>query len=243
MATKKKTDRESVKKAAARAEKRAATAKRADTVKPGAVKNSDDEERALFLHHLGKLPKLIKAKDDAVNAIRGFYKTAKADGFVKFDFDEASIIQGSDGEKKKQEAIRRSLQIARWLGCDLGTQLDMFSEPVRVPAVDRAYEDGLTVGMMGGTAGPAHAPETEQYRRYMEGFHEGNERRLKVGIKPLHPEVAKDEAEKAAKKKKREAEQAEDAKVFDAPASGVAMTRDEYKKQQAQQQGQGDLVN
>lgn len=244
MAPRKKPTKEAIQKAAAKAERRSKSAPKQDTVKalkPG-VNDTDEQNRALFLHHL---PKVADLKDKVATAtanLRNAYKAAKADGFLKADFDTAFEIQGAEGEKKRKAAIARSLQIARWLGCDLGAQLDMFVEDPLVPAADRAYEEGKTDSLQGKSAKPSYDPSTEQHRRYMAGFHDATEARIKGGITKLHPEVQKDEADKATKKAQREAEQAKDAAAFDAPTSGVAMTREEFKRQQAAKDGQGDLA-
>ena len=243
---------EEIREKANKAEARAAKAPKADTVnadatksdaakeaKPKPAKNAprvsnDDQDRALFLQALPKIAKLIADKDAAVAALRNAYKQAKADGFDKVDFDEAFKMQGHEGEKVKKAAISRSLRIARWLGMDLGDQLDMFEQPSRVPAADRSFEEGKTQAMQGISARCDYAPDTEQYRNFMRGWHAGQEV-LSQGFKKLHPEVEKDQADKAAAKEKVEGQKAEDAKAFDAPASGVAMTRAEFNKQQAQQ--------
>lgn len=242
----KKTDRASVQKAANAAEKRAAKAQKADTVKPietPARVNNDDQERALFLHHLPKIADKKALLTKISGELRVLYKTAKADGFTKKDFDTAFVIQGAEGEKAKKAAIARELKIAQWLGCaDLGAQLDMFERDAGVPAVDRAYEEGKTDSMLGKSASPSYDPSLPQHKRYMEGYHDATEARVKAGITKLHPEVQKDEADKAAKKKKREEDQAKDAQAFDAPSSGVAMTRSEFKQQQAARDGQGDTA-
>jgi hypothetical protein len=246
--------REKADKAAARAAK----APKADTVKadapktdaasekpaktPKAEKNAprvsnDDQDRALFLQALPKIAKLTADKDAAVAALRNAYKQAKADGFAKGDFDEAFKMQGHEGEKVKKAAISRSLRIARWLGMDLGAQLDMFEQDARVPAVDRAYEEGKSQAMQGLSLKCDYSPDTEQYRTFAAGWHHGQEI-LSKGFKRLHPEVAADEKAKLIKKAEREAAQAEDAKAFDAPASGVAMTRAEFEKKKAQESQQ-----
>ena len=233
--------KEDIQKAAAAAERRSKIAKKNDTVKPGAVEatktNTDDQERALFLHHLPKIAEGKAAIEKATNALRVLYKSAKADGFVKADFVEAFIIQGQDGEKAKKAAIQRSLQIARWLGCDLGTQGDLFAEDPRVPAEDHAYEQGKTACLLGLSPNPPYDPSLPQHKRWMEGYHDATEARIQAGITKLHPEVQKDEAEKKAKKKRREEEQAKDAAAFDEPpTSGTPMTREQYRQQQAAQQ-------
>ena len=80
----------------------------------------DPEAKALFLHHLPKIEAGKKAIDDATNALRILYKSAKADGLLKCDFDVAKDMQKADGEKKKKAAIARELTIARWLGYEIG---------------------------------------------------------------------------------------------------------------------------
>jgi hypothetical protein len=243
---------EEIREKANKAEARAAKAPKADTVKadasksdapkekaPKAPKNAprasnDDQDRALFLQALPKIAKLNADKDAAVAALRNAYKQAKADGFAKSDFDEAFKMQGHEGEKVKKAAIQRSLRIARWLGMDLGAQLDMFEQDARVPAVDRAYEEGKSQAMQGISLKCDYAQETEQYRTFAAGWHHGQEI-LSKGFKKLHPEVEADEKAKLIKRAEREAAQAEDAKAFDAPASGVAMTRKEFEAQKQQQ--------
>lgn len=233
-----------------KAEARSAKAPKADTVKAeakpptsksdvpkekpakGAAKASnDDQDRALFLQALPKVGQLRAALNTANANLRNAYKQAKADGFAKKDFDEAFQMQGAEGEKVKKAAISRSLRIARWLGMDLGSQLDMFEQDARVPAIDRAYEEGKSQAMQGISLKCDYAQETEQYRTFSAGWYHGQEV-LSKGFKKLHPEVAADEASKLIKKAKADEEKAKDAEAFDAPASGVAMTRSEFKKQQ-----------
>lgn len=247
---------EEIREKANKAEARAAKAPKADTVKADAPKSdapkekapkktprasNDDIDRAAFLNYLPKVAERKKEIVDAtavVNRIKGtlrtLYKQALADGFSASDFEEGIRLQGNDGEKAKKNGIIRSLRIARWLGMDLGAQLDMFEEPSRVPATDRAYEEGKAAGLKGESGTCQYAPDLPQHQRFMEGWHSGQEIRAK-GFKALHPEVAKDEAEKAAKKADREKAQAEDAKAFDAPASGVAMTRSQFEAQKQHQ--------
>ena len=239
MAPRKKPTKEDVQKAAAKAERRSKTAPKQDSVKAPGANDTDEQNRALFLHHLPKIDDLKGKVATATANLRNAYKTAKADGFLKEDFEIAFEIRDAEGEKKRKAAIARSLQIARWLGCDLGAQLDLFTQDERVPAEDRAYEEGKTDSMLGKSAKPSYDPSLPQHAQYMQGYHDATESRIKSGITKLHPEVQKDQDDKATKKAQREAEQAADAEAFDAPKpiSGVAMTREEYKRQQAAAQG------
>lgn len=225
---------EEIKEKAAKAEARAKTAKKADTVKaPKAAKEAAKQQaataksasgdnandKALFLHHL---PKIAAGKEkiaEATNALRLLYKTAKADGFLKVDFEDAFLMQGEEGEKKKKAAIARSLQIAQWLGYDLGTQLDLFAQDERVPAEDRAYAEGETASMQGKSANPDYHPSTPQHRAYMKGYHDHQEK-LGGQFKKLETE--------------EEAGYPTDPGYPKQPSNVVAMSREELKKQQAE---------
>lgn len=211
----------------------------------------DEESRALFLQTLPKIADL-KAKLNTANSnLRNAYKTAKKDGFLKVDFDIAFQLQQPEGEKARKATIARDLTIAKWMGCDLGSQLDMFVQDERVPAVDRAFEEGVACSMEGKPAKPGYDPATEQYRSFMAGFHKDQER-LHKGFKKLKPEtpeaaIAADEAQKATERAKVEAQKAADAANFDndededeetapeteaAPTSGVPMTRSQFAARQ-----------
>lgn len=221
-----------IKEKAEKAEARAKTAKKADTVKApkGAKKAAEQQaatakpasgdnanDKALFLHHLPKVAEAKQKIKDATNAIRLLYKTAKADGFLKKDFDDAFEMQGEEGEKKKKAAIARSLQIAQWLGYDLGTQLDLFAQDERVPAEDRAYSEGETASMQGKSANPDYHPSTAQHRAYMAGYHD-HQAKLGGQFKKL------DEATGYPT----------DPGYPKQPSNVVAMSREELKKQQAE---------
>jgi len=157
---------------------------------------TNEEDKALFLHHLPK----IKAQRDkiatAVSDLRLLYKTAKADGFEKADFDMALAIETAEKEAKTKAKIARQLQIAQFVDADLGQQLDMFLEPSRVPAVDRAYNEGQSAAMQHRAAKPGYDMATEQHREYMRGYHEVQTKQLKAGIGKTAAEPPKP-AEKA----------------------------------------------
>lgn len=199
----------------------------------------DQEARALFLNHLPKIAELKKKLNTANSNLRNAYKTAKADGFLKDDFEIAFQMQGDGGEKARKAAIARQLTIAKWLGCDLGSQLDLFVEPERVPAVERAYEEGQVDAMSNKPAKPSYDPSTPQHAQYMQGFHDATEKAVKKGIGRLHPAVEADTKEVAAQKVKTAKQKGDDEKAFEAPeqTSGVAMTRSQLKEMQAKSDG------
>lgn len=224
--------------------------------KPEPVKfNSelDQEEKALFLNHMPKIRAAKEALATANSNLRNLYKKAKAEGgFEKTDFDHAFELETAEKEAKTRAKIARQLKIAKIVGSDLGAQLDMFLEPVRTPAADRAYEEGERRAMEGAQANPSYDPSTEQYRKYMEGFHSVSESRIKDGIKVTDPAVKENIANRAKDKAKVDQQKAVDAQAFEGgekpsaegkpepeatkpgatPSSGTPMTRAQFRAQQ-----------
>lgn len=222
------------------AEKPAKAAKAA----PKIFNNDDPEAKALFLQHLPKVKDLRAKVAKATADLRNSYKSAKAQGgFEKVDFDYAIEVETAEAEAKARAKIARRLTIARYMGSDLGAQLDMFLEPDRTPAADRAYNEGQTASMKGESARPDYAPETEQYRQWMAGYNDDQETRIKKGIKPLsegEKEVAEDIKQTKAQKDAIKTQKAADANAFDkpkeVPTSGTPMTRAEFLAQQQKEE-------
>lgn len=257
-----------------RAEARAGGAPAAAPKPPVASGNTDDldrEEKALFLHHMP----LIKAAKEALNTansnLRNLYKKAKAEGnFTKADFDTAFALETAEKEARERAKIARALKIARIVGSAMGNQLDLFLEPDRTPIADRAYSEGEKASMENRAASPPYDPSTEAYRKYMEGFHT-HQATLAKGIKPTNPAVKEDVKATAEQKAVVDQQKAQDDKAFEQPdkpngepvkasgesdkpgepaaaapaASGVAMTRAQFKAaQEARQKAEaGEKTN
>ena len=189
------------------------------------------EDKALFLHHL---PKIKAQKDKLTTAmadLRNLYKTAKADGFEKADFDIAAALETAEKEAKTKAKIARQLQVAQWLDSDLGQQLDMFLEPSRMPAADRAYIEGQNAAMQHLAAKPSYDPATEQHREYMRGYHEVQTKQLKAGIgktAAAEPEPKKPAAPNVSGGHPVSAGQATGEPV----TSGLRMSRADFARQQ-----------
>jgi hypothetical protein len=209
----------------------------------------DAEEKALFLRHRPLIEAQLKKVNTAVSDLRKLYKTAKAEGgFTKADFDFARQLETAEAEEKARAKIARNFKIAKIVGSDIGAQLDMFEQPSRIPAVDRAAEEGQRASMEGKTAAPKYDPSTPQYRAYMDAYHADQEQRIKDGIKPTEAaqEVADDEKKKSETKLITKAQKEADAKAFEeaeakknsppksVPQSGVPMTRSEFNAKRAQ---------
>lgn len=245
--------------AADRAQARSDNGKPAEKAAPAAPAaaaaprvNSDDldrEEKALFLnHHLPAVRKARAAVAKATADLRNAYKKAKAEGnFAKADFDMAFAVETAEAEARERAKIARALRIAKIMGSSLGNQLDMFLEPDRTPAADRAYEEGQRCSIENRQAKPPYDPSTEQFRRFMEGFHE-HQATLAKGIKPTNEAVKEDVKATAADKAKNDQQRAVDEQTFDKPVgesdkpkpetvkeepkSGTPMTRAQFKASQ-----------
>lgn len=249
-----------------------ASAPAAPAAAPAPSGNTDDldrEEKALFLHHMPR----IKAAKDRVNSatadLRNLYKKAKAEGnFTKADFDTAFALETAEKEARERARIARALKIAKIVGSAMGNQLDLFLEPDRTPAIDRAREEGERASMEGKSAQPPYDPSTPQFKTWLEGWH-GHQATLAKGIRPTNPAVKEDVAAAASQKANSDQQRAQDAQAFEAdgktpkasqpanpdanaeipggqppPAaaeqkSGVPLTRAQFKAQQEQAKAAG----
>jgi len=129
---------------------------------------TDDERRALTLHHLH----LYSAADALVEKAKADRKAicdqAKADLGKWAVADIKDMIIAKD-EKVAKGNIERALRIARWAGLPVGTQVSMFD----VPVDDRAKSDGMTAGMEGQPCDPPRHLPLGQHQQWISGWHEG----------------------------------------------------------------------
>lgn len=165
---------------------------------------TDDQRYALTVQHSRKYEASLAAKKKADADHKNICKAAHAElGDTAVD-DIQDLIAGktAEGEKTLMARIKaeeeRQKRIARWLGLALGAEPSMFDTD-RTPASDRAFAQGKRAGLAGDPCSPTHAPDTEQYRRWMEGFHEGQAVLAQGFKKSIAPEAAKIAAETAAR--------------------------------------------
>jgi len=142
----------------------------------------DPDKRELFLSDLRKWQALDKAAKSASAKRRAFEKEIKSDGFLLDQIHLADKLGTPEGEEEFRMHTANMLIAAQYVGAEIGTQLSLFLEPSRVPAVDLAYDSGVQDSIEGKTAKPGFDPSTEQFRRYMAGYNDETERRIKKGI-------------------------------------------------------------
>lgn len=131
---------------------------------------TDDEQRALTLHHM----RLYAAADALVEKAKGERQMvgdqARADlgkGAVK---DIKDLIAAGD-EKKVKAAIERSMRLARWAGVPINFQLDMFAD--REPAEEKWAKDGKHAGMSGDVCQPPGHLPTSAHNTWISAWHDG----------------------------------------------------------------------
>lgn len=159
------------------------TKKKANTKKPkistepsnGTAELRDDELRALAINHKGLFERALAAKKAKDADFRNCCKKIKAElGDTGVAIIKAMVeLDSQEGEAAVIARIRAQARAARWSGLPVGTQIELsLGEPDRTPAVDRAYDEGKQASMGHKECKPPYSPDTEQYRKWMEGFHE-----------------------------------------------------------------------
>lgn len=154
--------------------------KAADAAEPGHNKLSDADLQALTIQWKGKFERARAAKKKADADFKNVCKQAKAELGKDAVADIKDMIAFDDkaGEVAVRNEIARQAKVMRWAGLPLGAQLELqLAEPDRTPSVDRAFDEGKRASMENKPAKPEYAPETEQYRSYMAGYQEDQDRR------------------------------------------------------------------
>jgi hypothetical protein len=164
---------------AARAAKKHNTAAESD-------QRTEDQIRAGFLHHRQAWNQMT-AKQKAIDKQWTDVKAAlKADGYKVLHMQVADDLAGSPkAEAKVHTAVQDRLQVARWIGHPMGAQLDLFGQPDRTPATDKAYDEGKQAFMEDKRATPPYAPGVPQYTQWLAGWHAAQDARVRGGLKPL----------------------------------------------------------
>ena len=143
-----------------------------------------------------------KGLDDRANSAaakrRQYQGEIKSLGFSMGQIKDSLLLATPEGEAEFKAMIANRLLAAAYSDADIGEQLTLFLDHNRTPAVDRAFKEGQTCAMKNEAAVPKYDPNTEQYRAFMEGYHEEQARQVKAGIGKL--EAKKPEKGSKAKK-------------------------------------------
>lgn len=145
---------------------------------------TDEQRQVLWFGAKRRIVSFKESIASITGELRNEYKKLKAElGLLKSDVDFALTLEDEDAE----ETHRRRMMIARWEQHPIGLQADMFGDGVdRTPSADKAFANGKRAGLAGDRCNPPHDPSSEQYQRFVAGFHEGNAV-LAQGIKRPDP--------------------------------------------------------
>jgi ribosomal protein L17 len=179
---------------------------------------SEDEVRHLFLKNRTEYVS-AKAKEAAAKKVVDDIVTqAKSDGFTKKELDLSIDLADLKKEKKVIADVETRLRVARWIGHKMGAQMDLFAEPDRTPAVDRAFEEGKTAGLGASPRKSPYAQGLPQNEKWFEGFDAGQAVNAShVGRGPKDPPPGNDGTETQPSH------------------SGMGMSRKDYQAQQVKE--------
>lgn len=195
------------------------TEKRVEAARAAIGANSADPQMtALFEHHIKKIAPLKARITSQTGDLRALYKTAKADGFTKDQFDLAIQLATPEGVEKFKEKMNRQTLTLMYTASPLTGQFELFSgapAPSEDESLKVAYEAGVNDSKAENPAKTKdYAPGSKQMEEYLRGFHDHGTSKL-AGMKTLETEPPA------------------------VPTSGQPMTRQQYRDQQAQLKGDG----
>lgn len=144
----------------------------------------DPDKRALFLKNKDDYAKAMERLGKAQSTVRSLGKVIKSDGFTLRQIKLAIQLDSPEGEAEFKSLIANDLLAAQYQGAAIGSQLQLFLEPDRTPAVDIAFSEGEKCSMENKAAVPPYDPSTPQHKAFMAGFHE-HQSKIAKGIKPL----------------------------------------------------------
>lgn len=147
---------------------------------------AEAERQSLYIKHRDALAKAEARLLQAREHRREVKAELKAAGFTVKEIEFGARLSTPEGERKARDELQRMIRVARYENSTIGTQFTFdLDSPDRTPSVDRSFDEGRKVAMEGKPAKPPHAPDTEQYRAWMDGHAEGTSAKLRAGIKPL----------------------------------------------------------
>ena len=146
-----------------------------------------ERRRAAFLTHRRRIEQIYVELMSLKATLKKAERDAKAEGFKPVWFHIARDLTGFERKEAKVEGeVHDRLTVAYWLGHGLGRQLDLFTSGLAETAKEAPdpYADGRQAGMEGKTASPPnyYSIESEQYIRWMEGYHDATGQRVRAGI-------------------------------------------------------------
>lgn len=155
-------------KAKAKPEKKKATG----AAKPSAEQMSDQTRQTLLFQHKRKLKPLLAAEKMAKDAVRKQYEIAKKEGITKKEIEIAFLLETEEGQEKVKAQVQRILDVDRWMGKEIGTQLDMFTKE---SSAERHFDEGKRAALDDQPCKPPSHLSQAASQHWMDGHAKGRE--------------------------------------------------------------------
>lgn len=158
------------------------------SAKPTAEQLSDMDRQRLLMDHKRRIKPLIAAAKEAASDLREAYELAKAEGVPKKQIEMAILLETEEGRTKVLGTFQSMIDVDRWMGKSIGTQLDMFDKQSPKEA---AFEQGRIAALNNEPRrAPTHLSDANA-THWMEGHQSGTAQVNKSrndalnGFKPL----------------------------------------------------------
>lgn len=160
----------------------------------------DPKLKKTFIEMRDHFQSLDDRAKSAASKRRQYLKEVKEAGYSLQQIKISLLLQTPEGEAEFKAEMASRMLAAAYSDADIGDQLSLFLDVSRTPAIDRAYKEGQSSAMKNEAAVPKYDPDTEQYKAFMEGYHDEQGRQVKAGIGKL--DAKKAAANKAGKGRK-----------------------------------------
>ena len=145
-------------------------AKKAAPEKPTAEKLSDMDRQRLLMDHKRRIKPLLEAAKEAGSDVREAYELAKSEGITKKMIEMAILLETEEGQKKVLGQFQWMIDVDRWSGKSVGTQLELWDKESPKEA---AFEQGRIAALNNeARRAPTHLSDANA-NHWMEGHASG----------------------------------------------------------------------
>ena len=138
--------------------------------KPSAEKLSDMDRQRLLMDHKRRIKPLIAAAKEAQSDLRDGFELAKSEGITKKMIEMAILLETEEGQKKVLGQFQWMIDVDRWSGKAIGTQLELFDKQSPKEA---AFEQGRIAALNNEPRrAPTHLSDANA-QHWMEGHQSG----------------------------------------------------------------------
>jgi hypothetical protein len=140
------------------------------STKPTAEQLSDMDRQRLLMDHKRRIKPLLLAAKEAAADLREAYELAKSEGVPKKQIELAVLLETEEGRTKVLGQFQRMIDVDRWMGKSIGTQLELFDKQSPKEA---AFEQGRIAALNNeARRAPSHLSDTNA-QHWMEGWGSG----------------------------------------------------------------------